>query len=229
MNTTITVSNEFSRSIVLKKVLLAGGILSSLLYVAMNIFVAMQYPGYNSASYTVSELSAIGAPTRSLWTGWAFVYTFLVTAFGWGIFKSAGANRAVRIMGTLILIYGALGLGWHFAPMHQREVLAAGGGTASDTMHLVLSFVFVLLMVMAIGFGAAAFGEAFRFYSIVSLVVLLIFGILTGLEAPDVETNRPTPLIGVWERINIGIFLLWVIILAIVLLQRKEGDIQRDL
>jgi len=218
----ISFSTGLSRNIFLKKILLIGGILSSLLYVAMNIFVAMQYQGYNSASYTVSELSAIGAPTRSLWTGWAFLYTFLVIAFGWGIFKSAGTNRAIRIMGILILIYGALGFGWHFAPMHQREILAAGGGTLSDTMHLVLSFVTVLLMLMAIGLGATAFGEMFRFYSIISLVMLLIFGILTGLEAPDVESNQPTPLIGVWERINIGIFLLWVVILAIILLRRKE-------
>jgi len=198
MNTTISFSNGLLRNVLFKKASLVGGILSSLLYVAMNIFVAMQYPGYNAASYTVSELSAIAAPTRSLWTGWAFVYTFLVAAFGWAILKSAGQNRAVRIMGALILIYGILGIGWHFAPMHQREVLAAGGGTISDTMHLVLSFVSVLMMLMAMVFGAASFGETFRFFSIFSLVMLLTFGILTGLEAPKVESNQPTPLIGVW-------------------------------
>jgi len=44
----------------IRKILLACGILSSLFYVAMNIFVAMQYEGYNSASQTVSELSADG-------------------------------------------------------------------------------------------------------------------------------------------------------------------------
>ena len=43
------------------------GILSSLLYVVMNVFVAMEWEGYSSASQTVSELSAIGAPRRSLW------------------------------------------------------------------------------------------------------------------------------------------------------------------
>jgi hypothetical protein len=224
MSTITSFSTGYSGNILLRKVLLLSGILSSVLYVAMNIFIAMQYPGYNSATYTVSELSAIGAPTLSIWTGWAFAYTFLVTAFGWGIFRFAGANRSIRIMGALIAIYGALGVVWHFAPMHQREVLAAGGGTISDTMHLVLSFVTVLLMLSAIGFGAAAFGEAFRFYSIISLVMLLTFGILTGLEAPNVESNGSTPLIGVWERINIGIFLLWIVILATVLLGRKEQN-----
>jgi hypothetical protein len=52
---------------VLLKVLLACGILSSLLYAAMNVFVPMLWDGYTMASQTVSELSAIGAPTRTLW------------------------------------------------------------------------------------------------------------------------------------------------------------------
>ena len=46
--------------------------------------------------------------------------------------------------------------------MHQREVLAAGGGTLSDTMHVVLGGVTVFLMFLAIGFGATAFGKRFR-------------------------------------------------------------------
>jgi hypothetical protein len=205
-----------------KHLLIVCGILASLLYVAMNIFVAMRYPGYSSATYTVSELSAIGAPTRPLWTSWAFVYTSLMMAFGWGVIKIANDNRNVRIMGILILIYGALGFGWHFAPMHQREVLAAGGGTISDTMHIVFSFVTVSLMFVAMSFGAAAFDRNFRLYSIISIIALTIFGILTGIEAPNIDLNAPTPMIGVWERINIGVFLLWVIILAVVLIKRRD-------
>jgi hypothetical protein len=72
-----------------------------------------------------------------------------------------------------MLTFGLLGLLWPFAPMHQREVLAAGGGTLTDTMHVVLGAVTVLLMFLAIGFGATAFGRRFRLYSIASAVVLL--------------------------------------------------------
>jgi hypothetical protein len=49
-----------------RKVLLAGGILSSLLYVATTIVEAMRREGYSPASQAVSELSAIGAPSRPL-------------------------------------------------------------------------------------------------------------------------------------------------------------------
>ena len=56
--------NKGESVVYVRKTLLVSGIVSSLLYVAMNIFVAMQWEGYSSASQTVSELSAIGAPTR---------------------------------------------------------------------------------------------------------------------------------------------------------------------
>ena len=164
-----------------------------------DIFVAMQDPGYSSASQTVSELSAIGAPTRQLWVFWSFVYTLFVAAFGWGIWISGGRNRIIKVLGALIFIYGALGLGWPFAPMHTREVLAAGGGTLSDTKHIVFSVVTVIPMVLAIGFGAATFGNAFRRYSILTIIILVAFGILTGLDAPNISLNLPTPLIGIWE------------------------------
>ena len=79
------------------------------------------------------------------------------------MWKSAGGNRAVRIVGGLILAYASLGLLWPFAAMHQREVLAAGGATLSDTMHVVLGAMTVVLMFLAIGFGAAAFGKGSAF------------------------------------------------------------------
>jgi hypothetical protein len=34
-----------------------------------------------------------------------------------------------------------------------------------------------------------------------------------------VQANLPTPLVGLWERINISVFLVWVVVLAIVLLR----------
>ncbi len=198
------------------------GILSSVLYVAVNIIVPQQYPGYNLASQVVSELSAIGAPTRMLWSVLATPYTFLILAFAWGIRQSAGANRSLRMAGNLMLAYAALGFLWPFASMHQRDVLAAGGGTFSDTMHIALSAATQIFYLVALGFSAAALGKPFRIYSIVTFAVLLFFGVLTFLEAPSISTNQATPLIGVWERINIGVFLLWVVVLAVVLLRRQK-------
>lgn len=203
-----------------RAVLLACGVLSSLLYLAMLVFVAMRWEEYSSASQTVSELSAIGAPTRPLWVALAAVYTVLVIAFGFGVLSSAGRNRRLRVVGGLIVAYGALGVVWPLAPMQLRGSEFA----LTDAVHIVLGVVTVLLMLSAIGFGATAFGKRFRVYSAATLVVFVASGALTGLDAPRIAENLPTPWIGVWERINIGAFLLWAVVLALALLRaRTEG------
>lgn len=204
----------------LRKILLLCGIVASLLYGAM--IGAIRYDGYSLVSQVPSELTAIGAPTRSLWMVLGAVYMVLMAAFGWGVWTSARRHRTIRIVGGLILAYALLGLLWPFAAMHQREVLAAGGATFSDTMHVALGGVTVFLMFLAIGFGAAAFGKRFRLYSIASIVVLLAFGTLTFLEAPRLQSNLPTPWIGLWERISISVFLLWVVVLATSLWPRRR-------
>src|SRR6185295_3072666 len=44
----------------MRKALLACGIISSLWYFVINVFVPMMYDGYSTVTLTVSELSAIG-------------------------------------------------------------------------------------------------------------------------------------------------------------------------
>ena len=212
------------RSIQRRRVLLACGILASFLYAAMIWLV--RYEGYSPISQVPSELTAIGAPTQPLWARLGWIYTVLIAAFGIGVWKSAGGNRAVRLVGGLIMAHASLGLLWPFAPMHRREVLAADGGTPSDTLHQLLAAVTVFLMFLAIGCGATAFEKRFRLYSIATIVVLLVFGGLTFLEAPRLQMNLPTPWIGLWERINITVFLVWVVVLAAVLWRpvRAQGE-----
>ena len=198
-----------------RKALLVCGVMSSVLYASM--IWGIRYEGYSPISQVPSELTAVGAPTQALWARLGWIYTVLITAFGIGVWRSAGGNRAVRPVGGLLLGYASLGLLWPFAAMHQREVLAAGGGTFSDTLHVALGAMTVFLMFLAIGCGATALGKRFRRYSIATVVVLLAFGGLTFLEAPRLQMNLPTPWIGLWERINITVFLLWVFVFAAVL------------
>ena len=199
-----------------RKFLLFCGVLASLLYITMNLFIPPLYEGYNWVTQTVSELSAVDAPTRPLWFVLGIIYTLLVAAFGWGIFKSAAEKRSLRIVGILMFLHGVLGLTW--SPMHQREVLAAGGGTFTDIWHLVMAAATVLLMFLSIGFGAAAFGKAFRIYSIATIIVFIVFGVLTFVEAPNVDKNGTTPYIGLWERINIAAFMVWMLVFSAILL-----------
>ena len=199
-----------------RRILISCGIFSSLLYMCMNIFVPMLFEGYSSASQTVSELSAIDAPTRSLWVTLAMVYVFLFGAFGLGILKSAAGNRYLKIQGILVLVYVAINFYW--PPMHLR----GNKPTLTDTLHIIWAMITLLLMMLIMALGAISSGKLFRVYTIITFVVFIVFGILIGVEAPGIAKNLPTPRIGIWERVNIGAFMLWVIVFAIVLLKRKK-------
>lgn len=207
----------------LRKALLFCGLLSSLWYVTINIIVPVQYPGYSTVSQTVSELSAIEAPTRKLWTLLSLPYSLLVLAFAWGVAQAGGGRQPLRTVSVLLFVYGVSDLLWPLASMHQRPVLAAGGGTLTDTLHIAFSIATVLLMVLMMGFAAAAFGKSFRLYSVLTLILLLGFGALTGVDAPKMVANQPTPWMGVWERISIGVFMIWLMVLAARLLRSKKS------
>ena len=140
-----------------------------------------------------------------------FAYTLLVIVFGCGVWTTARGNRSLRIAGGLLIAYGLAGFIWPFAPMHLRGAEFA----VTDAMHIAVGGVTVLLMMLAIAFGAASFGKWFRIYSMVTLVFVVVFGVLTGLDGPGVAANTPTPLIGIWERISLGVYLIWVMALAL--------------
>ncbi len=199
----------------MKRLLLVCGILSSFLYGAMITFV--RYDGYSLLSHTVSELTAIGAPTRPLWLWLGPLYDVLLLAFGVGVWRSAGSTRVLRVIAGLLIVLGMFGVLWPFGSMHRREVLAAGGGGSSDIVHVILGVATVLLTLTAVGLGTRVFGRGFRIYSLVTIVVQLVFGVLMGVDGPRMAANLPTPWMGLWERINIAGFLLWVIVLAVIL------------
>lgn len=208
-----------NNSLSMFKTLLYSGILSSLWYTFMNLFVPLHYPGYSSISLTVSELSAIGAPTRILWVLLGTLYPLFYASFGWGILYVYGNNKKLKMLAQVIIGYSILNLYW--PPMHMREAIAAGAKSLSDTLHITWTIVTLLLFICTMGLGAAALGKKFRIYTVISIALMMTFGILTSVDAPNLEANLPTPMMGLWERISQYIFFLWVIILSMQLIKKN--------
>jgi len=208
----------------MKKALLVCGIVASLLYVLATILGAKGFEGYDSKSQSVSELFAIGAPSKSLVDPLLVTYSILWIAFGVGVWTSAGRKRALHIVAGGLIGKEVAGLVVQlFFPMHLRGVAV----TSNDPVHGILTFVGVLFFLTAMGFGASAFGKHFRFYSIGTLLICAVFGALTGLDVPRMVANEPTPWMGVWERIIIFAYFLWAIVLAVGLLRapgQPPGD-----
>ncbi|MFG2039075.1 DUF998 domain-containing protein [Dactylosporangium sp. NPDC048998] len=207
---------------VLRRVLLAAGIGTSLFYVVALVLGPMRWEGYSSIDQTISELFAVDAPSRPLVVSLLFVSGVLALAFGFGVLWSAGRNRALRVTGWALAIVGVVDQAGPFFPMHMRDVIAQGGGTFSDTMHITLTIVLSLLFLLAMTFGAVALGKRFRVYSVATILTLLAFGAMASMQADALATNEPTPWQGVYERINVAAYLLWMAVLAIVLLRTQR-------
>lgn len=208
----------FSRNArrIMQQALLLCGIASSLWYMVINVYVPTRYEGYSLASFTVSELSAIGAPTRPLWVLLVLAYPLLFAAFGWGVLQMTRGNKRLQFTAGLIIAYSLFNIYW--PPMHTRGTEP----TLTDTLHITWAIITVLLMIAIMAFGATALGKGFRICTISSIALHMIFGVLTGLEAPNIPVDAPTPTIGIWERINIAVFMIWVVVFAVVLLRREN-------
>jgi hypothetical protein len=199
-------------------ILLVCGIVSSLFYIGTDVLAAMSYDGYSYTSQTVSELIAIGAPTRAVVASLMLIYGLLIFAFAAGVWRSAGENHALRFVAVGLIGKELLGsIVTLFFPIHMRGV----EGTLSDTMHGLLTLAGSLCYLVAMGFGAAAFGKRFRLYSLGTILTLVTFGVLAGQEIPRLTANLPTLWLGVWERINIFAAMLWIAVLAVALLRRS--------
>ena len=226
-NSPIIGSGMIRKSTALKFLLMCG-VLSSLLYIGTDILAAtLFYPGYSYTSQQVSELSAIGAPTRPLWVAMGRAYGFLMIAFGIGVWLSAGRKHSLRIAGILMVAYVIIGIFW--PPMHQRGSLGSSSMPTTDVLHLVFTAATVLLIVLFIAFGSGAVGKRFRIYSIGTIVAMLVAGGAVGTQVQAIAAGRPTPWFGLIERVSVYAPMLWVAVLATMLLQaeKEPGSIWR--
>jgi hypothetical protein len=200
----------------LTTVLLICGILAPFAYAVTDIVAALLYPGYSFTEQAPSELFAIGAPTSRLVVPLFSLSSVLFIAFAFGVWRSSGGKRALQLLALLVAANGIDSLVlWQF-PMHMRGTTP----TFTDKMHLILAInPFVLL---SIALGIAAFRNWFRFYSIATIVILIVLATIAFSYVPAASANRATPWLGLSERSSQHAHQLWHAVLAIVLL-RSDG------
>ena len=205
-----------------RQVLLACGIVASLLYVATDVLGGLRYEGYSFTSQAISELMAVGAPSEDFVDPPFIAHGVLALAFAVGVFREAAdRNRALRVTGALLIPYTIVGLaGPTLFEMHPRGT----GSIADDTPHIVLTGVLVVLTLVAIGFGAFALGKRFRIYSFATLATLIALGAASGRYGAQLAAGQPTPGFGIIERILIYSCMLWFAVLAVALLRRPPPE-----
>jgi hypothetical protein len=205
------------------KALLGCGIAYPVVYAVTNdVIAASRYDSYSRLNQAVSELSATGAPTRRFLTASLPALTALQLGYGVAVWKSADGRRAVRASGAVLLASGVTAPAWLPFPMSPRGDIAAGKATGSDTGHLVLTALTVTEILALLGVGSSAFGPRFRAYSLLSAATVLVSGALTSALAPKLTGGKPTPGMGLYERVSIGTWLLWMAVFAVILLRERH-------
>jgi hypothetical protein len=94
----------------------------------------------------------------------------------------------------------------------------------TDTMHIIGTGMWSLLVLVAMVLSAVAYRGWFRFYSLVTVLVLVGFGTASSIAMGGIEENL-TPWAGGFERINAYAFFAWLIVLAVTVLRRSFGQV----
>lgn len=211
--------NPLNAHIKLRKALLVCGVFASFLYPITDIIAGNLYKGYSFNEQAVSELFAIGAPTSRMVVVLFTISSILFIAFAWGIWLSSKGNRVLRALS--VMIWGSAVnslILWNFFPIHMR----GDQPSFTDTMHGILAInPFILVSIVL---GAVYFKNWFRYYSIATILLLLIAAIMAFSYTSLVFSNKPTPGFGITERVSQYAHQLWHAVLAIVLLYKLSSE-----
>ena len=204
----------------MRRTLLFCGVVSPLLYAVADTLAGLRWEGYSFRDQTISELGAIGAPSRPLFATLLVLVYLLFTAFGVGVWQSAHSRHRLRMAGALLIGIGVLALTvGQFAAMRLRGTEQGMSGA----LHLIEGAAAMVLLLAAMWFAAAALRNGFALYTVATVAVMLLFGGWSARAIPLVEAGLPTPWVGVKERIYWYSYQLWYIVLAVALLREPSG------
>jgi len=205
----------------LRKILVSCGIAAPVLYIVTAIVGAALRPNdYSHIINAISELLSNGAPNKAVLDVVFNIYNALLLAFAIGAYSvTKNMPRLTQIsMGILIGIQ-VLSFSWGFFPMDPlgAEVTFAG------TMHNVLGGVVALatiIMPLLMGLGVRRLDDFSRYasYSFISSAIIFVSG-LTGV----ILAGQGVQLFGLFERITIGSYEVWIFVTALSVLKVKAN------
>jgi hypothetical protein len=223
MATKISDSSGIFGKVIVKKVLLASGIFSAVFYIITDLLASWWYAGYSIIDQNYSELLATGAPTRPAMLMASVVYNLSVLAFALGIWTSGDRKRTSKLTAAFMTGYAVLSM---VTPSFFQMDMRGATVTPLGGLHPAMTAIMSLFILLSMGFGAFLLSKRFRLYSFFTIILLLVFGFMTGLQAPKLTAGDPTPFMGFTERINIYATMIWFALLSLALLRNEKGRIQ---
>lgn len=195
----------------LQDTLLVCGILASLLKVGADILARARWKGYSLVSQSISELSAIGSPTRALVLPFELAYDGLMIAFSVGLWLAAGLPL---LRGTAVFIAGNALISLLVVLLVPMRI-SADGTPSTSAPHVALMATAMVFFLLAIVLGGTSSHDWFRYYSYATLLAYVGLAVLRLLAPPRTSQGTPAVTIGAQERTMVLGYLLWVVALAL--------------
>lgn len=198
----------------LKKIFFGCGILAAILFIATDLLAGTFWRNYNFISQSISELSAVGSPTRQFVLISNLICDLLLIIFSYGIYREAEKYLTLKI--TAVFIFGnalLTAISTIFFPMRLGEI------PTPNSVNVLIMMSAMFCFVLAILFGVVAFKNEFRFYSIGTLLAYAILTLLGIFVIPRINPAYPMVRTGIQERVMVMGYLLWLLILSIKFLR----------
>lgn len=204
----VVVGTVFSTRLIPAKIaqsiLICCGIAAGLVCLAANIAVPLQWPVYDINTQNISELFEGSAPTRILWLTFTIPYTVCMPAFTVGLLRHYAGNNRLVLTAWLLLAYSTCHLAW---------VLMPAAGDLPGSLHWWLGACTEICFIAAMAVASVSLDKSFLTFSAIALPALAVFAILSVIDTQ----GR-----GAWQRIMIGVWHVWIIVLAGILLYRGQ-------
>ena len=191
------------------------GMVAVAAYVVHVVLGGFLWNGYSHLMQPISNLTASGAPYRELLG--TILWFYAIPAILFGLFSYLYMRRftpRVSQGGMLLyLVMQIISFSYQFFP----EDLPGAVPTFTGTMHLAITFLIIPLTILApiligIGFRKLKGFKGFGTYSIITGILIFIFGGTTA-----VFYAQKLPYFGLVERLNIGTLQIWTFLIALKL------------
>jgi hypothetical membrane protein len=205
----------------MKKIYPLFGIIGPVVYI-LAVFIGGAIRHDYSALYnSVSELSMVNAPNRLLMDVLFGIYNISLYIFGLGAYldSSVDDSRKYKAATIMLTIIGILGVMVLIFTQDPRGAPA----TLNGTLHIILSGITAALTIISILLVGLSFNKyaKMKLFSWYSYIISLLIFVSGGVGAASLSNNSSYG--GLFERITIFLFMIWLIIFSYVLLKRSKA------
>ena len=204
---------------------LVAGVLAPLTYAAAVVLGGWLTPGYSHLAEPVSALIMENAPAAAALDPIFTVYNALMVVFAVALGRAfRGSGVALRVIApALLALTGLTGILMGFYPMDAiGDPLTYGGRVHIWLAGIASAASMLTVLLVALPLRRHPAWRRFAGYSLISFIVIFFSGAFAALAAA-----RLSPVMGLWERVTIGAFLLWVLVLALRLMARRSAPAAR--